>query len=127
MLRVTSVVVLALVAGLAIFVQIQQHILRWRAERLLADMRELQSHKSTWADAQKIMTRWGAWGSYEGSCTGKHCEYRVVIVDTLSTLIWGRVDRYRNSAITPFAVQISGREGSLCCGHSRHQEWDRYK
>jgi hypothetical protein len=64
MLRVTGVVVLALVAGLAVFVQIQQRILRWRAERLLADMRELQSHKSTWADAQKIMTRWGKWGGY---------------------------------------------------------------
>jgi len=93
-LRVGCVVALALVAGLAVFVQIQQRILRWRAEQLLADMRELQSDKSTWADAQKIMTRWGVWGSYEGSCTAERCEYRIVIEDTLSTFVWAHVDRY---------------------------------
>jgi hypothetical protein len=94
MLRIAGVVVLALVASLAVFVQIQQRILRWRTERLLADMRELQSHTSTWADAQKIMTKWGAWGSYEGSCTHERCTYSITIVDTLSTLVWTNVDRY---------------------------------
>jgi hypothetical protein len=94
MLRITGVVILALVAGLAAFVQIQQHILRWRAERLLADMRELQSHKSTWADAQKIMTRWDEWGSYEGSCTQEECSYSIELVDTLSTLVWAHVEHY---------------------------------
>jgi len=93
-LRLTGFALLALIAGLAVFVQIQQRILRWRAERLLADMRELQSHKGTWADAQKIMTRWGTWGAYEGSCTAERCDYRIIIIDTLSTLIWTNVDRY---------------------------------
>jgi hypothetical protein len=87
MLRITGVVVLALVVGLVVFVQIQQRILRWRAERLLADMRELQSHKGTWADAQKIMTRWGAWGSYEGSCTAEQCTGHIEIEDSLNTFI----------------------------------------
>lgn len=86
-LRVAGVVVLALVAALAVFVQIQQRILRWRAERLLADMRELQSHKGTWADAQKIMTRWGAWGSYEGACTQEQCDYYIRIQDSVSRFI----------------------------------------
>jgi hypothetical protein len=94
LLRNAGVVVLALIAGLAVFVQIQQHIFRWRAERLLADMRELQSHKSTWVDAQKIMERWGAWGSYEGACAAERCEYRLIIVDTISALVWANVDRY---------------------------------
>jgi hypothetical protein len=31
-----------LVAGLAAFVQAQRHILRWRTERLLAEIREIQ-------------------------------------------------------------------------------------
>lgn len=86
--------VLALIASVAAFVQIQQRIFRWRAERLLADMRELQSHKGTWADAQKIMTRWGEWGSYKGSCAAEHCEYRIVILDTLSTFASRHADRY---------------------------------
>jgi hypothetical protein len=87
MIRVAGVVVLAVVAGLAVFVQVQQHILRWRAERLLADMRELQSHKSTWADAQKIMTRWGAWGSYEGHCTAGQCNYYIHVQGSGSAFI----------------------------------------
>jgi hypothetical protein len=88
LLRIAGVVVLALVVGLSIFVQIQQRILRWRAERLLADMRELQSHKSTWADAQKIMTKWGAWGSYEGACTAEECTGYIEIEDSLNTFIY---------------------------------------
>ena len=90
----SGVVVLALVAGLAVFVQIQQRILRWRAERLLDDIRELQSHKSTWADAQKIMTRWGEWGSYEGSCTAEECDYSITIQDTIGTILWKHVERH---------------------------------
>jgi len=80
-LRVFGVTVLVLIAGLAAFVQIQQHILRWRAERLLADIREIQMGKSTWADAQKLMYRWGAWGSYTGACTAQSCNYRVAMQD----------------------------------------------
>lgn len=94
MLCVAGVVVLVLVAGLAVFVQIQQRILRWRAERLLDDMRELQSHKSTWADAQKIMTRWGEWGSYEGPCTAEECDYSITIMDTIGTFLWKHVERH---------------------------------
>jgi hypothetical protein len=87
MLRIAGIAVVALVAGLAVFVQIQQHILRRRAERLLADMRELQSHKSTWDDAQKIMTRWGAWGSYEGSCTQEKCIYHIYLQDSVNSFL----------------------------------------
>jgi len=53
----------------------------------------LQSHRSTWADAQKIMTRWGAWGSYEGSCTAEKCEYYIHIQDSLSTFIQDHSER----------------------------------
>ena len=83
MLRVTGVGVLVLVAGLAAFVQVQQHLLRWRAERLLADIREIQMGKSTWADAQRLMDRWGKWGGYQGSCTSERCEYHIRLKDIL--------------------------------------------
>jgi hypothetical protein len=113
MLRVAGVVVLALVAGLAVFVQIQQRILRWRAERLLADMRELQSHKSSWTDAQKIMRRWGAWGSYEGSCTAEKCEYRIVIMDTLSTSVWVHLDQYPMLRFLFWPLTILGEKSAF--------------
>jgi hypothetical protein len=86
-LRIIGVVVLALVAASAVFVRVQQNILRWRAEHLLADIREIQMGKSTWADAQRLMTRWGAWGAYEGSCSAERCEYRIEMDDSLSVFL----------------------------------------
>ena len=90
-LRVFGVAILVLIAALAAFVQIQQRILRWRAERLLADIREIQMGKSTWADAQKLMTRWGNWGKWKGSCTAEECAYQIMLPDALqavATYFW---------------------------------------
>ena len=58
-------------------VQIQQRTLRWRAERLSKDMHQIRLYQSTWADAQRLMHRWGAWGHYDGSCTAASCEYKI--------------------------------------------------
>jgi hypothetical protein len=74
-----SVVLLAFLA-----VQIQQRTLRWRAERLLADMHQIRLYQSTWADAQRLMHRWGAWGSYEGSCTAGSCKYQIELRSIVS-------------------------------------------
>lgn len=82
MLRFAGIAVGLLVIAMAALIAIQQHILRWRAERLLADVRELELGKSNWSDARRIMTRWGAWGFYEGSCTAQRCTYQIDIEDT---------------------------------------------
>jgi hypothetical protein len=66
---------LVLIAFLA--VQIQQRMLRWRAERLLAEMHQIRLYQSTWADAQRLMHRWGAWGHYDGSCAAESCKYEI--------------------------------------------------
>jgi hypothetical protein len=58
-------------------VQIQQRTLRWRAERLSADMHQIRLHQSTWTDAQQLMHRWGGWGHYDGSCTAASCMYEI--------------------------------------------------
>jgi hypothetical protein len=113
MLRIAGVVVLALVASLAVFVQIQQRILRWRAERLLADMRELQSHKGTWADAQKIMAKWGEWGSYDGACTAERCNYQIVIEDTLITVIRRHLDSDSLLRLSMIPCILSGDKGTI--------------
>jgi hypothetical protein len=60
-------------------VQTQQRMLRWRAERLLADMHQIRLYQSTWADALRLMHRWGAWGHYDGSCTAASCKYEIEI------------------------------------------------
>ncbi len=74
-----GLLIAALVAG---FVQVQQRLLRWRAERLLADIRQIQMGKSTWADAQRLITKWGAWGGYEEGCTSEFCDYQIVLQDS---------------------------------------------
>jgi len=85
-LRITLLASLGLILAVAAFVQIQQRILRWRAEHLLADIRGLELGKSIWLDAQRIMTRWGAWGSYQGSCTEVRCSYQINLLDILGKL-----------------------------------------
>ena len=70
-------VVLSLVLITFLAVQTQQRMLRWHAERLLADMHQIRLYQSTWADAQRLMYRWGAWGHYVGRCTAASCKYEI--------------------------------------------------
>ena len=74
----------SLILAAFLAVQIQQRMLRWRAERLLADMHQIRLYQSTWADAQRLMHRWGAWGYYEGSCTAASCKYEIELRSLIS-------------------------------------------
>lgn len=80
-IRIAAIAILAPIVCLFAVVRIQQYVLRWRAERLLADIRQIQMGKSTWADAQRLMHRWGKWGWYEGSCDARSCNYEIVLED----------------------------------------------
>src|SRR6185369_5315466 len=80
----TGGVALSLVLLAFLAVQIQQRMLRWRAERLLADMHQIRLYQSTWADAQRLMHRWGAWGHYDGSCTAASCTYKIELRSLIS-------------------------------------------
>lgn len=64
-----------------VIVQFQQKLLRWRAERLMADMHRIRLYQSNWADAQLLMHRWGQWGHYDGNCTWEDCEYQIELTD----------------------------------------------
>jgi hypothetical protein len=75
-------VVLSLVLVAFLAVQTQQRMLRWHAERLLADMHQIRLYQTTWADAQRLMHRWGAWGHYDGSCTAASCKYEIEMDNT---------------------------------------------
>ncbi|HXR39334.1 MAG TPA: hypothetical protein VN776_09585 [Terracidiphilus sp.] len=80
-LRVALMAALALVQIAFAAVQLQQLLLRWRAERLMADMHQIRLYQSNWADAQQLMNRWGAWGHYDGTCTAKDCRYAIRLTD----------------------------------------------
>jgi hypothetical protein len=80
-LRVVCVTALVLAVLLSAGVQFQQRLLRWRAEQLIADMHRVRLYQSTWADAQRLMRRWGAWGRYEGICNATDCRYEINLGD----------------------------------------------
>lgn len=57
----------------------RQWLFRMRAEALLADIKSLNLNRSSWSDAQKLMTRWGRWGGWCGNCNEEDCSYSVRI------------------------------------------------
>jgi hypothetical protein len=69
----------AAVLVLAFWIQVQQRIFYHRASALMADMSVLELHRSTWADAQGMMAKWGKYGRYDGSCTQVDCTYRITL------------------------------------------------
>lgn len=86
LIRIAAVAILAPIICLIAAVRIQQYVLRWRAEQLLADIRQIQMGKSTWADAQRLMHRWGKWGRWEGSCDARSCDYQIAMQDASNAL-----------------------------------------
>lgn len=70
-----------IVLGFAVYVNMQQRLLRWRADQLMADIRAIQMGHSSWDDAEKLMRRWGAWGKWAGSCDSQSCDYQIVLQD----------------------------------------------
>jgi len=80
-LRVACLAALALALLTLATVQFQQRLLRHHAEQLMADMHQIHLYRSTWADAQRLITRWGAWGHYDGICTAAECRYQITLTD----------------------------------------------
>ena len=73
------VVVFCFLGFLWLVMQARQWVFRMRAEALLGDIESLQLNRSSWSDAQKLMTRWGSWGGWYGSCNSEDCSYSVQI------------------------------------------------
>ena len=79
--RVACLAILSTVLLTFLAVQFQQRLLRHRAEHLMSDMHQIRIYRSTWADAEKLMNRWGAWGQYDGTCTAAECRYQIALTD----------------------------------------------
>ncbi|AFL89996.1 hypothetical protein Terro_3786 [Terriglobus roseus DSM 18391] len=50
---------------------------RHRCARLMADFQSLELHKTSWSETQRMMTRWGRHGRYEGTCDANFCRYTI--------------------------------------------------
>ena len=64
-------------------------LLRWRAEKLLTDVRLLQVDRSGWTDAQRLMAKWGHWGTASSPCTTDGCAYRINLIQALPETMVG--------------------------------------
>src|SRR5664280_296857 len=67
-----------------------QWLLRRRAQDLLADVRSLDVNRSGWPDAQRLMTKWGAYAAAgTGPCTLDACTYRIDLLQVLPQSLIG--------------------------------------
>jgi len=105
-LRSGGLILLLLLTLAILGVPIQQQILGCRSERLPTDLRRLNLRESTWADAQQIFTRWGAWGHYDGSCTQRKCLYEISLGDLVNMHPY-LIDRLQR--VLPIYRFLSGR------------------
>lgn len=74
---------LIFVAGLSVYLRIEQYKFRRQAERLLSDLRELELKKASAAQVKVVLTKWGfqEWGQAPGKpCTEDECIYRFDLV-----------------------------------------------
>jgi hypothetical protein len=79
-----TLVAIALAIPLLLFlsIQVEQRIVRHRAERLLADFHSIRLRQSTWQDAQALMQKWHAYGGADGECNESQCAYGIEVKDS---------------------------------------------
>lgn len=64
-----------------LWVQVQERMLRWRAERLMAEVHKIQLYQTPFADAQRLMDEWNRWGLWDGACTANDCRFTIELSD----------------------------------------------
>jgi len=62
-------------------IRLDQYVLRWRAERLQADIKSLELRKSTYADARRLEHRWFD-NAQEKVCRPSWCDLRIFLNNT---------------------------------------------
>lgn len=80
-------VALAVTLLLFLFIQIEQHVARHRAQRLLADFHSIRLRQSTWQDAQALMQKWHDYGETDGACNESECAYGIELKDSVQYLL----------------------------------------
>lgn len=107
-----AIILTAVVALLWItLIAVPMWLTRWRMSRLLADYHSIFPTQTTWLDAQRLMTRWGRWGHYEGACGSSECDYNIRITDPYAGFI-EKLSRKNQMRIYNFPFQkLSSRIG----------------
>jgi len=64
-----------------VLIQIEQHVLRRRAERLLSDVRSLEIHRSTFSDVQNLKGKWKSLANFDDNCSEASCTLEISCTD----------------------------------------------
>jgi len=119
--RQILLVILVLLAAAWATGEAEQWLLRWRANKLLSDVRSLEVERSGWADAQQVMRKWGQWGSYKGSCTSQACMYQINLVQTLPPVLGGYPGKGVNNWLPKLMGHLGLRGGAARAGFAIEQ------
>jgi hypothetical protein len=80
-------------------IRVERHVLRRRAETLMADMQSITLRQTTFQQVEPIFRRWRKWGSFEGPCSSARCEFNIDLHELNS-----RPDRYLYRDFTIFKL-----------------------
>jgi hypothetical protein len=78
--RVTAILLLTLLLLAFALLQVKEHLLRKRNERLLSDFHSIRLNQTTWPEAQALMERWGKMGHARGPCSSMDCAYDITVI-----------------------------------------------
>jgi hypothetical protein len=104
--RRTLLAVLVLLGAAWLWAQGAQWLLRLRAEKLLTDIRSLKVNRSSSADAQKLMSKWG---EYRGACTAQGCKYGIHFEHGLPRFLIGYPDKGVRNWLPRLATRLGLR------------------
>ncbi|HEX3572899.1 MAG TPA: hypothetical protein VHU44_18925 [Acidobacteriaceae bacterium] len=76
MIAISLLGALSLALALVAF---QEHLIRRRCERLLADLQSIRLNETSWPQAQAMMKRWGKSGHSHGTCNATDCAYEITV------------------------------------------------
>jgi hypothetical protein len=93
-----------------------QLLLRWRANKLLADIRTLHAGHSTWSDVQHIMQQWNRWSATNGACSEQSCTYQVDLIQTLPPSLIGNPNGSAKNWLARLTDHIGLRSSAVRAG-----------
>ncbi len=76
-------IALAIPLLLLLSIQVEQRVVRHRAERLLTDFHSIRLRQSAWQDAQNLMQKWSEYGEADGPCNASQCGYAIQLKDSV--------------------------------------------
>ncbi len=97
---------IALLAGAT---RLDQYHLRWRSELLLSDIRALELRKSTYADARKVIDRWGNNVRETGGCRRDWCDVEFGLDD----FVWHHSQFFYNHQLRTVYRWLGGRPAMI--------------